>query len=383
MRILFIARGVPDKNDPQWGSFELSQAKALKALGHEVIIASVDTRFRLYRRKLGLTTCTIDGIKTYNLFLIPGSIVHLFGEHIYDCYNEWLWHQMETVILKENEKIDIVYTHYLRNSHRAVHYLSNIHAPIVAIEHWSEVNQPTLLPCVKKMGDETYPKVARLITVSNAARQSILHHFGKDSDVVYNMVDPCFTYDAGNATEHHDRFVFTAVGNLLPIKGYDMLIHAIGKVTIPRDKWTLQIVGHGKERKHLEALISQYGLQQNIKLLGQKDKTEVQRLLSHSDAFVLASRSETFGVAYIEAMACGLPVIATRCGGPEEFVTEKVGLLVPVDDADALAKAVDYMYEHHKEYDRQAIAEDCKARFSQEVIARQLTEIFEEVVNKR
>lgn len=383
MRILFIARGVPDKKDPQWGSFELSQAKALKALGHEVMIASVDMRFRLYRRKIGITISNTEGIKTYNLFVIPGAIAGIFGNQARQRLTAWLWHRLERTILKDAGNVDIIYTHYLGNTYRAVRYLQNLHAPIVAIEHWSEVNQPTLRPIVRKMGYEAYPKVARLITVSNAARQSILHHFGKDSDVVYNMVDPCFKYNAGNAAEHHERFVFTAVGNLLPIKGYDTLIHAMGKVTIPSDKWELQIVGHGKERNHLETLISQHGLQQNIKLLGQKDKTEVQRLLSHSDAFVLASRSETFGVAYIEAMACGLPVIATRCGGPEEFVTEKDGLLVPVDDIDALAKAVDHMYEHHMEYDRQAIAEDCKARFSQEVIAKQLTEIFEEVVNKR
>ena len=88
-------------------------------------------------------------------------------------------------------------------------------------------------------------------------------------------------------------------------------------------------------------------------------------------------------MVYAEAMACGLPVIATPCGGPEEFVNEKNGLLVPVDDVKALAAAIQHMYEHHLDYDHQTIADDCKARFSAEVIALQLTKIFEAVINKQ
>ena len=141
------------------------------------------------------------------------------------------------------------------------------------------------------------------------------------------------------------------------------------------------IIGNGTERKRLESLISRHQLQQNIHLLGQKKQSEINALLGQADIFVLASRSETFGVVYIEAMACGLPVIATRCGGPEEFVNEKNGLLVPVDDVDALAAAIQHMYEHHQDYDRQAIADECQARFSSKVIATQLTEIFNQVIS--
>ncbi len=381
MNILIIARGIPSKQDPQWGSFEFDQAKALKALGHQVTIASVDTRLRLYWRTIGLTRGMIDGIKTYNIFFLPGKIVRILGSSMFNRYNAWLWHKIEKVLLKD-EKFDIIYTHYLPKTHSAIRYLQHINAPIVAIEHWSEVNQSTLRPHVKKMGDEAYPKVDRLITVSYAARKSIMHHFAIDSTVVYNMVDSSFRYDVKLLKKNNDKFIFTAVGNLLPIKGYDTLIHACAKVAIPRNKWELRIAGHGKSKSYMSSLITKYGLQENITLVGQKDKAGIVDLLNQSDAFVLASRSETFGVVYIEAMACGLPIIATRCGGPEEFVNEKNGLLVPVDDVDALATAIKYMYEHYPNYNRQAIADDCKARFSSEVIAKQLTEIFEDVIAK-
>lgn len=380
MNILLVSRGVPSKQDPQWGSFEFDQAKALAALGHNVVIASVDTRFRFYWRKPGLTIKTVLGIKTYNLFICPEAIVSLFGHFVLDQFNRRVWHIIEQELLKNEQRFDIIYSHYLRNSHRAVNYLPNINAPVVAIEHWSEVNQPTLKPYVKRLGDETYPHVAQLINVSYAARQSVLNHWGKDSVVVYNMVNPSFTY----TTCHHNSslFRFIAVGNVLPIKGYDTLIKAFAQANLPSDKWDLRIVGHGSEQHRLNALIRSLNLQNNIHLVGQKNQSEVISLLSESDVFILASRSETFGVAYIEAMACGLPVIATRCGGPEEFVNEKNGLLVPVDDVEALAAAIKHMHEHHQNYDRQEIANNCKAHFSSQAIAKQLTEIFEDVVAK-
>ena len=71
MNILIIARGYPDKNDPQWGGFERDQAEALSSIGHNVVVASVDKRFRLYRRRLGISR-RIDGkVVVYNSYYLP------------------------------------------------------------------------------------------------------------------------------------------------------------------------------------------------------------------------------------------------------------------------------------------------------------------------
>ena len=130
----------------------------------------------------------------------------------------------------------------------------------------------------------------------------------------------------------------------------------------------------------LQREINTSNLQNNIVLLGQKNKQEIVQLLQQSDLFVLPSRSETFGVVYIEAMACGLPIIATDCGGPRDIVTKDNGLLIPNEDVDALGEAILYMVENIDKYDRKAIAEDCQARFSPKVVAKQLTQIFEDTI---
>ena len=101
-----------------------------------------------------------------------------------------------------------------------------------------------------------------------------------------------------------------------------------------------------------------------------------------ADVYILSSHLETFGVAPIEALACGVPLIATDCGGPRSYMNDFNGLLIPVNDVKAMAEAIAYMKEHYMEYDRKRIAEDCKQRFSTEAISKQLEKIFEDVIAK-
>ena len=376
MNILVISRGIPTKKEPQLGNFEFDQAKALVKLGHDVSMASVDSRFRLFKRKIGLTYEEREGVKLYNFFLCPSAITGLLGQTVKDSIIHWQWQKIINAIQKTNN-IDIIYSHYLFNTYAAVKHLNKLNAPIVGIEHWSEINKPKLLPTVKKMGDAIYPQINRLLTVSHATQKAIKRHFNQESTVVYNMVSDTFTYK--NLASRNNKVNFITIGSLIPRKGFDLLIDAFAKLQLPSDTWELKIVGTGNEKNRLSKQIAHQHLEQNIHLLGSRTSDEIVNLLNQSDIFVLPSRSETFGVVYIEAMACGLPVIATPCGGPEEFVNEKNGLLVPINDVVALEQAIKYMFSHYKEYNRQAIADDCHSRFSSAVIAKQLTKIFDEV----
>ena len=103
----------------------------------------------------------------------------------------------------------------------------------------------------------------------------------------------------------------------------------------------LIIFGDGPESGALRTLCAELGLYSRVSFRGHCPREELAEAYAAADCFVLASRSETFGVAYIEAMAAGLPVIATRCGGPEDFVTEENGILIPVDDESALIDAME------------------------------------------
>ncbi len=103
-------------------------------------------------------------------------------------------------------------------------------------------------------------------------------------------------------------------------------------------------------------------------------------LYREADAFVLASRAETFGVVYIEAMAAGLPVIATDCGGPADFIRADNGLLIPVGDEKALADAMERMIRTRDSYDSAAIARGVRDRFSPAAVAGELEAVYRQIV---
>jgi glycosyltransferase involved in cell wall biosynthesis len=132
-----------------------------------------------------------------------------------------------------------------------------------------------------------------------------------------------------------DDIVFACVGRLEQIKGHDVLIKAFSAMK-PMHHVKLLIVGDGPIRKDIERQIQEKGLQNNVRMLGQRN--DIPALLNLSDCFVLSSRSEGLSCSIIEAMASGLPVIATDVGGNSELVTDEVnGYLVPSENPDALS----------------------------------------------
>ena len=146
--------------------------------------------------------------------------------------------------------------------------------------------------------------------------------------------------------------------------------------------WHLTIVGAGPEYAKLQNLIDRSGLSGKIRLVGRKTREEIVKLLNGADVYILASSSETFGVAAAEAISCGVPVISTDCGGPSDFISESNGMVVPVHDATKLSDAILYMYDNFSRFDRKAISETYRKKFSTEAIATKLTDIFENVIKK-
>lgn len=382
MFILLISRGTPSKYAPQWGCFEKDQAEALVALGHKVIVVSVDSRFRLIPRKFGITHTVINGIDYYTSFFIPGALSRKLGGFRFNTFLKlWQLKRIYKYVIRHIGKPDVIYSHYLSNTYLATRLKKEYEIPIVAIEHWSKLNSDQLPGDARLMGDYAYKRIDTLISVSNSLRLRLLQHFNIDSIVVYNMVGSEFC-QVISFVQHSEEVRFVSTGSLIYGKGFDLLISAFNKLNLPLDKWKLIIIGEGKEKNNLQNQINFNGLHNNIFLLGKKNKVEIVELLKGCDCFVLSSRGETFGVVYAEAMLIGLPVIATTCGGPEEFVQSSNGLLVPMEDVDSLAAAIKYMFENCHSYDRQKISEGARMRFAPDVIARKLTAIFETTMSK-
>jgi glycosyltransferase involved in cell wall biosynthesis len=97
------------------------------------------------------------------------------------------------------------------------------------------------------------------------------------------------------------------------------------------------------------------------------------------DCFVLPSRHESFGVVYVQAIACGKPIIATRCGGPEHIVTPENGLLVDIASPSQLAKALHDMFTFRDNYDAKLIRQQFLDRFSLPVVVNKIERVYRDV----
>ncbi|CCE24384.1 putative glycosyl transferase [Methylotuvimicrobium alcaliphilum 20Z] len=176
------------------------------------------------------------------------------------------------------------------------------------------------------------------------------------------------------------------VGRLVPIKGQDLLLHALKKVCDQGHSVHLRIIGEGPERETLESLIQRLGLQNYVELLGAQPQETVCEYLNKTDVFVMPSRSEGFAVACLEAMAMELPVIASNVTGFPEAITDyKTGILVGLENIDQLAEAIIWMIEHPEQ--RLTIGkqgrETVLARFTREKVTAGLIDYWQKSIQKK
>jgi glycosyltransferase involved in cell wall biosynthesis len=178
----------------------------------------------------------------------------------------------------------------------------------------------------------------RVTAVSRAHARSIEQFTDRPIDVLPNFIDE--TRFAPAARKRSSPFELLSVGHLCEQKGFDVLLRAL-RVCLDRGVAPrLTIVGKGHLQEPLEALSVELGLSEHVVWLGAPDRSTMPEVYRGADAFVLASRHESFGIVVIEALASGLPVVATECGGPEETVTPECGALVPPEDPVAFADAI-------------------------------------------
>lgn len=381
MYIFMISRGVPTPQDPQWGCFEKDQAEALTALGHKVVVASVDSRFRPGMAKhYGIKHYHINGVDYFDSHWLPSAIINKWSRAAAIAFRKKQLSNIFRKVTKRFGKPDVLYGQFFFNSYLALPIAIKHNIPLVTIEHAARFNEEDIDAESLSQSAELYKHTKANIAVSESLKLSLHKLFGIDCDVVHNVYGREFHYiPAPQDTPHKVRYVTT--GSLVERKGFDLFAKAFSKLNLPKDKWELLIIGEGEEKNNLQQQIDSNGFSDNILLVGSKNKEEISQLLNRSDVFVLPSRNENFSVAVLEALACGLPVIASICGGIRECIDKKNGLLFEVDDIDGLANCLQYMFEHYQDYDRQAIYDDCKAQFSSEVIAKQLTAIFEKSIH--
>jgi L-malate glycosyltransferase len=198
-----------------------------------------------------------------------------------------------------------------------------------------------------------------------------------DPVVIPNVVPLCGSEPLPAEPPH----LISHVSVMGPAKNLEGLLRAVDRLRTRRSDFRLRLVGDGESRAGAESLATELGFRDIVEFAGRKTPAEVRALLAEAAFTVVSSTHETFSVSAAESLMCGRPVVSTRCGGPEEFVTPDVGRLVEVGDVDALADGLDWMLDHLGEFDPNALSDYARSRFAPDVVARQVLDVYREVLD--
>ena len=180
-----------------------------------------------------------------------------------------------------------------------------------------------------------------------------------------------------------EPFVFFWAGRLEHVKGVDVLVEAVRSLKEKATKdFTVRLAGKGSLRAALEEQVRQAGVSDLVVFLGRISREEIQREMQGANCFVLPSRYEAFGAVLIEAMATGLPVIATRSGGPDHIVNRECGILVDADDPASLCKAMEQLLAHYETYSQDLIRNRCMERFGHKTVLKQYDQLFRQILDQ-
>lgn len=172
-----------------------------------------------------------------------------------------------------------------------------------------------------------YSKYNFVIGVSNSVKESFLRFFPDiPCTTIYNGIDFAETKRRAEEDceiEKTGKTTFISVGRLVPVKGYDRLLNVCRRLLDEGYQFSLFLIGDGSERETLESYIQRHGMNSSVKILGKQDNPY--RFFDLCDAYICSSVYEGFGLAIIEAMSCGLPVLSTDFPSIREIMNENDG----------------------------------------------------------
>jgi glycosyltransferase involved in cell wall biosynthesis len=241
----------------------------------------------------------------------------------------------------------------------------------------------------------------RVIATDEAMRQEVSHFLGVEAGKVAVIPNGVDVEHARSMVVEQERSRLAArwpalatdvklkglsVGRLEENKGFEYLLRALSRLQASRDSWNWVIVGEGSLRSHLEQVAAGQGLADNVVFAGALTDTELHTLYDMSDLFAHPTLYEGSSLVTLEAMAHGLPVVASAVGGIPDKVTEGVtGFLVGPGDVEGLAGRVGWMLEHPVERQEMGTqgARVAETRFDWESIADSTEELFSQLAAEK
>lgn len=349
-RIFIFATWYPSPNNPALGTFVEEQAVALSGRYSVVVIAPElgDWRDRLASAldRLLPTIRVRDeltrGVRVVRVHWAP--TIPLSKAAGYFAYLRAAQRAYAHAVDRFGTP-DLIHAHVVRHGGwAAVHLARDRDLPVILTEHSGPFSMHLKHPLDRRNVAWTLQRVNHILAVSPVVRDEIrgFQDTTAPIEIIGNVIDTEFFSPAPSDTKNsRTTFRILSVGGLQPVKGMHRVIEAVALLEKRSARpFDLMIIGDGPEHAALEAMALRFGIGDKVHFAGHRDRAAVRDSMRQSDAFVLASEHESFGVVIAEAMACGLAVVATNSGGAEFVIEPGTGVLVPVGDTHAIADAL-------------------------------------------
>ena len=383
MHVLMIPSWYSMPELPYRGIFFARQAKALEQAGLKVGVVYPEYRSlrsltprRLAESRFQVESRVEDGIATVRLHGWNLGRRFKFGAML------WVRQTRRLVdeYVQQHGTPDLIHAQSVLWAGYAALLSAHTHdRPYVITEHSTILGKNSTAKWQEPYLRAAFDGAQRLFAVSGSLARSLSPYVSSTTriDIEPNMVETAF-FHLPPRPRSERPFTFLAVGGLVPRKGFLTLLEAFSGSYRDNHDVRLVIAGDGVERSSLESTARRLGVAPQVDFVGALSKSEVREAMWNANALVLPSLYETFGVVLIEAMSTGMPVVSTRCGGPEEIVTPDVGWLAEPGDATSLATA---MAAAHGQRGRtmesaQAIRDSVVARYDVQVVVNDLVDAY-------
>jgi glycosyltransferase involved in cell wall biosynthesis len=382
-KILFVPSWYPNDDDPISGVFIQEQAVALsKEFDVAVLIPGMAAWRNIARSNAPDRSVTTQqaGLPVYREFARP-LIPHGPESVDFQTFARAAEKGFKKLV-KEWGTPDLIHSHVvLHGGWSALKLGRRYGVPVVLTEHSSPFSMHLGTELSRRLVRETLTGVNKVIAISPAlAKQLLEFQPGLQIEIIGESVRTDFFVPKRVDKENAKGKSFFVAARLAEQKGLNHLLEAVHiLLRNGLNSFELVIGGDGPDRLQLQNLAQTLGVNEHCRFLGGLNREQVRDRMQQCDVFVLSSLHETFGVVLGEAMACGKPVISTRCGGPEFVVNEETGVLVDVGKPQQMADAMADFISGRISFEPEAVRNSVVRRFSPEVFVRNVSAVYDQL----
>lgn len=380
MKILVLASWYPDRINPINGIFIKEQVRALKQVGIIPIV------FYPYDKSIKKGKC--EKFIEEGIYIYRANTDYLKNTKISKIFSIAKSIKLLNKLVRKNN-VDLVHCQvcYTAGFIACIYNKFFNKIPYVITEHSSKVEEFSNKRYNKFLFYRSYKNAKYVITVSKyLALELYKLNFKMKNKVIGNVVDTSsynINISSKNNTTNKWNIIFIGLMVESEVKGLQYFIPALSNFMMNNLNYdiTFNIVGDGPKRQKYESMCKKLGIYNKCKFYGKVDKSLIPNFIEKNDFLVLPSVKETFGSVLVEAMAGGKPVLATKCGGPEDFVNEKVGILVEPKSKKALEDGLKYIFDNYNNFNPEYIRQYAENNFNYESIGIRLKKLYSEILD--